>query len=346
LKNLVLAIGALLAISGIVSVNLWLDLRTERVKSARLTTQHAEASMASRTQADSAQQVAAPAPAAAVSGSPAATVAAPLLVDSEAALKATAASVSAGAVAAAKGMSSDAQLMKDPEYRKAQLTMTRVRLAQSNPGLAETLGLSEKEANHLFEVMAESQTNRSAELAEALAKAGGGLLASPAIPELLRNTAGREDPARAALGEAKYAQYQEYVRNVRPALLQAASIGSSLDAAGQPLNDSQTRTLTAAMMTEQQRLRQEAAMPRPIPAPGVPRSAADSLQENLARQEASNNRILDASSSLLNTAQLDVLKQQFEQQAAQRRRTIEMARELDAQRVPLPAPPTAPARAP
>jgi hypothetical protein len=69
------------------------------------------------------------------------------------------------------------------------------------------------------------------------------------------------------------------------------------------------------------------------------------LQENNARQEASNKRILEASSSSLNAAQLDVLKQQFEQQAAQRRRTIETARGMDAQRAQLPAPPAAPARA-
>jgi cysteinyl-tRNA synthetase len=156
------------------------------------------------------------------------------------------------------------------------------------------------------------------------------------LTELLRNTVGREDPLRAALGEAKYAQYQEYQRNVRPALQQVASIGSSLNAAGQPLNDSQTRTLTAAMMTEQQRLRQEAAMPRPIPAPGVARSMADTMQETNARQEASNNRILEASSSSLNAAQLDVLKQQFEQQAAQRRSTIATARDMDAQRARAP----------
>ena len=102
MKNLVLAIGALLVISGIVSVNLWRDLRTERLENTHLTTQLAEVSMTPRTPANSAQQVAAPTPAAGVSGSPAATVATPLLVDRGTALQATEASVSAGAVAAAR----------------------------------------------------------------------------------------------------------------------------------------------------------------------------------------------------------------------------------------------------
>ena len=87
-------------------------------------------------------------------------------------MKATAASVSAGAAVAARG-TSDRELMKNPEFRKAQLTITRLRIAGSNPGLAETLGISEMEANHIFEVMAEAQVRSSAELSEAMAKAGG-----------------------------------------------------------------------------------------------------------------------------------------------------------------------------
>lgn len=173
--------------------------------------------------------------------------------------------------------------------------------------------------------------SRSAELTEAMARAGGAANA-PALTQLLRNS-GREDPARALLGEARYAQYQEYQRNVRPALTQVANIGGSLSAAGQPLNDSQTRALTAAMMTEQQRLRQEAAMPRPNPNPGVPRGMADMLTESADRQQESNRRILEASAATLNAAQLEVLKQQFEQQDATRRRTIETAKDLDTRRL-------------
>jgi len=337
MKYLLLAIGALLVISGIFSVNLWRDLRAERLENEHLTTQLTESSMAQRAPSTSLQPVAT-AVAAVVADTPVATGGpAPLPTDNEAAMKATAASVSAGAAAAAKGMTGDAQLMKDPEFRKAQLTMNRLRLAQSNPGLAETLGLSGKEANDFFEVMAETQMTRSAELTEALAKAGG-IGNAAALTEALRNTAGREDPARATLGEVRYAQYQEYVRNVRPALTQVANIGSTLNAAGQPLNDSQSRTLTAAMMTEQQRLRQEAVLPRPIPNPGVPRGVADSLTESANRQQESNRRILEASAASLNAAQLEVLKQQFEQQDATRRRTIETAKEMDARRVTLPQP--------
>jgi hypothetical protein len=341
MKKLLLAIGVLLVISGIVSVNLWRDLRTERLANMELRTQLREASLAPSSQVASAHPATTPTPAVAVPDAPAATTGpAPLAVDTEAVMKATAAAFSAGAVAAARG-SGDAQLLKDPEFRKAQLTMIRLRTAQSNPGLAETLGLSAKEADQLFEVMAERQLNLTTELTEAMV--GGG---PTAIPDIARITAGREDPARAALGEAKYAQYQEYQRNVRPALTQVASIGSSLTAAGQPMNDSQNRALTAAMMTEQQRQRQEAAMPRPNPSPGVPRGIADTLTQSANRQQESNRRILEASAATLNSAQLEVLKQQFDQQDATRRRSIETAKDLDARRLTTPQPAAPPARAP
>lgn len=144
MKNLLLAIGALLVISGIVSVDLWRDLRSERLENTHLTTQLAEANMTPRAPANSAQPIAAPGQTADVSGSPAAMATTALVqADSEAASKVTATAISAGAVAAAKG-SDEAELMSYPEYREAQLTMTRLRTAQSNPGLAETLGLSEK----------------------------------------------------------------------------------------------------------------------------------------------------------------------------------------------------------
>jgi hypothetical protein len=344
MKFLLLAIGTLLVIFGIVSANLWLDLRTERLENIRLTTQLRESSMAPRAPTTPVQPVATAAPSGVVDTPVATGGPAPLPTDNEAAMKATVASVSAGAAAAAKG-TSDRELMKNPEFRKAQLTITRLRIAGSNPGLAETLGLSETEANDLFDDMAEAQMSRTAELSEAMAKAGGVGNAS-AMTEVLRNAAGREDPARAALGEARYAQYQEYQRNVRPALQQVASIGNSLDAAGQPLDDGQSRALTVAMLTEQQRLRQEAAMPRPNSNPGVPRGIADTLTESANRQQESNLRILEASASTLNAAQLEVLKQQFEQQDATRRRSIESAKEMDARRVTLPQPAIPSASAP
>lgn len=337
MKKLWLVSGALLVGLGVVSTNLWLELRAERQVNAELQTQLAEpASSPSRTAAV-AQLPAVASAAKAPETCVAATTPPTRQLDSEITMRATAA-VSVAAAAAAAGLtgSGEQDLMNDPEYRKAQLTVTRLKLAQSNPGFAEALGISAKEADQLFEVMAEQQLKLSAELTSATA--GG--VDSKAMETVLQRARTRVDPLRATLGEARYAQYQDYQMNVRPALTQVSSMGSALNAAGQPLNESQSRGLASVLLAEQQRQKQEAALPRANINPGVPRNIADSLEESARRQEEGNRRILEASAAYLNAAQQEVLKTRYEQQAAQRRRTIESAREMDARRQSLPAQPT------
>jgi hypothetical protein len=346
MKNLLSVFTALLVISGIVSVNLWRDLRKERETNAELTSQLAGSSSIPRAPAapaTSAQLVATPPPPAVPDAPVAAAKPAPAQMESEVFARATSAAISAGATAATGGIS-DSELLKNPEYRKAQVTQARLRLAQNNPGLAEALGLSLREADHLFEVMAESQLALTVELTEMTTKAGG---AAPSIAAMMQSTAGREDPARAVLGEARYAQYQDYQRNAKPVLTKVASMGSALNSAGQPLNDSQARAVAAAILTAQQRQRQQAAAaPQPNPNPGVPGNVADSLAEYRKTREDTDRRLLEAASPHLNAGQIDVLQKQLEQQTAQSRRTIESARDMDARRQALPQPGSPPARTP
>ena len=80
-------------------------------------------------------------------------------------------------------------------------------------------------------------------------------------------------------------------------------------------------------------------MPRAAPTPGVPRSPADTLEDSNRRQDESNRRILEASAGYLTAAQQEALKTRYEQQAAQRRRTVEFAREMDARMPVVPTPP-------
>jgi hypothetical protein len=330
MKNLLLACAALLAVTAMVAANLWRNLHAERLANAELSTELAAARAAPPVPAPVAPSVAVAPPVAA--GAPvAAPVPAPAPLDNVLSSQAVSAAFIANTVSAIGGVG-EHELLKDPEYRQAQLTVARIKLAQSNPGLAEALGLSAAEARHLFEVMAEQQLQRTAELSAATAASGG---AVPNVADLLRRASG-DDPVRAELGEARYAQYQDYQRNVRPALQQAASIGSTLSAAGQSMTAAQSSALTRVMLAEQQRQLEEAAMPRANPNPGAPVGVAYSLEQSYARQEESNRRVLEASASNLTPAQLDVLRQQFEKQAASRRRTIEAARELDARRTQTP----------
>jgi hypothetical protein len=214
-----------------------------------------------------------------------------------------------------------------------------MKLAQSNPGFAQALGISEKEANRYFEMMAEQQLKMTADLSSAAAASGS---VAMSVQDTLSRARSATDALHEAMGDARFAQYQEYQANVRPALTQVASIGSVLTIAGQPLNESQSRALTSTMLAEQQRQKQEAMMPRAAPTPGVPRGIADTLEESSRRQEESNRRILEASAGYLNGAQMEALKTRYEQQAALRRRTVESAKEMDARRPVVPQPPAPP----
>lgn len=324
MKHLLQVFTALLVISGIVSVSLWLDLRTERQANGELRSQLATSGSVSRAPATSAthaapaQPVATPPPAAVPEAAIAAAEPAPPALESEVFMRATTAAITAGATALTGGIVSERDLLKDPEYRKAQLTQARLRLAQSNPGLAEALGIPPSEADHLFEVMAEAQLELTDEFMEMVTKAAG---ASPSIAAMREKASGRQDPARTVLGEARYAQYQEYQRNAKPALTKVASMGNILKNASQPLNDSQSGAVAAAILAEQQRQRQEAAAaPRPNPNPGAPRNAADALAEYRKTEDESSRRILAAVSPHLDSAQIDVLQKEIEQQAASARR--------------------------
>jgi hypothetical protein len=201
-------------------------------------------------------------------------------------------------------------------------------LAQSNPGLVETLGLSRTEADNLFDVMAEAQLELTVEFTEMVAKAGG---SPPSMAAMRETVSGREDPARAVLGEARYAQYQDYQRNAKPVLTRVSSLGYSLSSASQPLNDSQARALAAAILTERQR-QEAAAASRPNPNPGVPGNAADTMAEYRSAEEESRRRVIAAVWSHLDAAQIDVLQKENEQQIAS-------ARQIDArlQSPPQPA---------
>ncbi len=317
MKNLLLVVTALLAISGIVSAILWGDLRTERQTNAELSSQLARqgsVSRASATPAVLAQPVATPQPAAIPEAPVAVAKPTPPPLDSEVLMSAMTAAILGGSISATGGIG-DRDLLKDPEYRKAQLTQARLRLALGNPGLVETLGLSRTEADHLFDVMAETQLKLTDQFTEMVVKAAG---ATPSIAAMREVASGREDPVRAVLGEARYARYQEYQRNAKPVLTRVSSLGYTLNSASQPLNDSQARALAAAILTERQR--QEAvAASRPNPGPGVPRNAADTMAEYRKTEEESRRRVIAAVSPHLNFAQIDVLQKENEQQIASAR---------------------------
>lgn len=306
MRKLMLACAALALVSGIVSVTLWRELRDERGRTAELRALVAEAE----------QRV--PGPQLTVS-TPAGPAGGPAPASSEAgAVDARPAPAPPPATRALQPINLNSQeLMKDPEYRKAMLAQRRMSLPQSYPGLAEELGLTPEEVNRLFDLIAENQLERSS----AAIRFDGNTPPDPALLEQMRQQ--QEESQRkldesiaSLLGEAKLAQYKEYVPT-QSSRMRAAEMGRTMGALGRPLSDAQLRPLTAAFIAEQNRQREDAqAMSREFMQQGGAPDRERLEEVNFRRQQESNRRLVDAVRPHLDTRQLETLQSSLDQQLA------------------------------
>jgi hypothetical protein len=83
-----------------------------------------------------------------------------------------------------------------------------------------------------------------------------------------------------------------------------------------PLSEIQTRSLTATLISEQQRQRQTARIPaREFPNPHDPDYRAKMLEQQAKSTEEDNRRIVDAAAPVVSTRQLAVLRDLLQQQA-------------------------------
>ncbi|MEO8313914.1 MAG: hypothetical protein ABI645_03875 [Pseudomonadota bacterium] len=221
------------------------------------------------------------------------------------------------------------ELMKDPEYRKLRVAQQRLSIERSYPGLAEALGLSEKEADKLFDLLTESQVAMSAETQLSIVN---GTPDQAAMQERMKRQQAmqreQEESVRAMLG-SKYTQWQDY-QQTRPARSRVTSMNSQLAQAGMPMTDAQTRALTTVMISEQQRQRQEAqTMARPAGNPTDPDYRAKMMEESLKRTEENNLRTVEAAAPHLSAKQLAALREQMEQQTAMTRISMRMQAEQE-----------------
>lgn len=323
MKALLPVFAGIAVVTSSMSVVLWRDLRTARQANTELRTQLTEARSVALTPAAVAPVVANPEPAAAAATVAASTSSAPASAPVRPASQSTAAMIE-------NSMNLERDLMKNPEYRKLRLAQTRVNMERNYPGLAEELGLSEKEADRLFDLLAEHQTAMSA---ESQLIGLNGTQDQAAVQEMIRRQQAmqreQEESIRNMLG-GKYSQWQEY-QQTRPARSRVTSMGSQLAQAGMPLTEAQTKALTSAMIAEQQRQRQDAlltARSQPIN-PADPDARARALEETMKRTEENNRRTLEAAAPHLNARQLAALREQNEQQAAMLRISMQMQAERE-----------------
>lgn len=309
-------------VASMVAVNSWLELRKERKVNAALHQQRSEAP------GSTSLPLSPPTPVAVQ------TTAASAAPAAEAPITRTPPSTSP-AMAATLGLLQNAadrqkELLKDPEYRKIQLAQVRASIGRSFPGLAEELGLSEREADKLFDLLAENQLTRMAEGSLPAVLGGQGdqeaLRAQQALFERKQ-----EESIQAQLG-SKYPQWQAY-QQTRPARARVTSMSSQLAQAGKPLTEVQNRALTTALIAEQQRQTQEErSTPRPPSGnPADPGYRAQMMEESLKRAEENNRRNLEAAAPYISATQLAALREQMERQTSLTRAMLRAQMERERQ---------------
>jgi hypothetical protein len=306
MRSLLWVCAALVVIEGIMSTNLWRELRAERELVDSLRIQVAEAVSPGRPLVASGAAPQATTPASSATASP-------IKMPSDAAL---AAANYADAVAAGrKAAERERELWKDPDYRNARLAQIRLTIPGSYPGLAEELGLTAAEEAALFDRIAEYQLDMNGTITQAV-PVGNDAAVDAGTSNRLQEISRQRDTAIAAqLGPARYAQWQQYVQN-SAARSEATSMNSALTQAGHGLNAAQLRSLTTVLIKESQRQREEATVR--ARSANVQDQVSQAQFEEVLRttQDESRQRIVTAATSFLNADQLAVVRAQMEQQTA------------------------------
>jgi len=208
------------------------------------------------------------------------------------------------------------ELLKDPEYRKARLAQIRANQVRRYPGLAEALGLSEREADQLFDLLAEQQLNTNAELNGITAK---GLDRGAEREERTRiqeeDGRKRDELLQGFLGSARFEQWQTYQESLPSRAEAGQMLESVLTAGGQSIDGAQLEPVVTAAAIEQARYEKEVQQLLQENRATGPHPLAQAQEKMLSLREESNRRILDAAAAHLSPEQLAALSRNFEQQA-------------------------------
>jgi hypothetical protein len=321
MKALFALVAGIALIAGFVATNLWNRLHDEQLVNEQLRAQLEQARIAPPAVAAT-PSIMPVLPAPTTAATPGTNVPAPSVgLQTRAAAEPVAEASALASRLATVTMSTntiDWDLMEtNPEYRKARLTQARLKIEKSNPGLADALGLSERDAEKFFELLA---TNELANSELATSPARNNRMDFASVVERSRSLQNEQEEAiKSTLGAGKYQQWRDY-QALGPARQQVTTMGNTLAAAGAPLSDAQSEALNSVMIAEVRRQRQQPST-LPAPNPGADsRARATQLLEDASRRVEENSRhTLEAVSPHLNAAQVTVLREQFDRQFGQQR---------------------------
>jgi hypothetical protein len=207
------------------------------------------------------------------------------------------------------GIPPERELLKDAEYRMAQLTKLRLTEEAIHPGLSEFLGLSKEEAEGLFAAMAESQLA----MVESIPTNNGKASIKDLSDALARQSTAQDEALRRILGDARHARLASYRLEVQPAMMEFARLERALASAGQPLSDAQSRAMKESLIGELQRHRQQVT---DLQSGSSQQDPATLLARANERTEEMNRRVLSTVTPYLDATQIRILQARNEEQSA------------------------------
>src|SRR5262245_5444560 len=191
------------------------------------------------------------------------------------------------------------EALSRPETRQAIAGTMRAFLPMMLPDLAKELNLSPAELEKFYDLLG-SQTNG---LLGQLGSGGSRQDIAGNLQEAQKNS---EAQIAALLGD-KYPQWKQYEGSLGERN-QVNQLQNTLATTGNKLSDDQVRPLITALAAEQNRINQDRT---PAPA-GQNLSIQERLQQRQQQNAANNQRMVQAASPYMTSAQLDAYKAQLE----------------------------------
>lgn len=325
-----MALAAFGVIAGVVSVNLWRELRDERQLTEQL---RAELAESMRARPISLPQLPAAAPAQAPTPAPATPT-----LPAAAQVQPTSTIATGIPPPPIRGNALQQQLLADPEFAKARDAQQRLSVRRANPGLAEELELSAREEEQLFDLLARHTQDTAQELSGITRN---GALDPAAVSTLERARQDRQqlldDALLGMLGGNRFAQWQQYDK-ARPARSRVMSLNMQLAQSGMSLSEAQMRPLTTALHAEQER-QARTTQPTGRDLRNVDTQTRLRMQDEMRQHnDESNRRMLEAAAPHLTPQQLNMLRTEMEVQQAMSRASSRVQRALQNAAQPAVAP--------
>jgi hypothetical protein len=204
------------------------------------------------------------------------------------------------------------RMLQHPEYRDLLRARQRLALSYSHPDLPELLQISEEQADQLLDLLAEQQVREQAASTPTWPRHGDAAAMQAFVERTQERQRANEAELAALLGASKFQEWKEYEQSGMARILVQQLQQMLPDDAR--LRSDQLRPLVSAIAREQRQLFEDRALSL---APGqVPdEDWQKRVQERqLERMAAANQRILDASASILTPRQLERFGSLLQQQ--------------------------------